>query len=111
MAVPLPAARPGKKHHRDIRLGDWQRELVERSPELLLRGLIHSDGCRFINTGRGGWRSPRYSFTNLSEDIRTVFVDACDLLEIHTTWAPPNTIYVSRKDDVTRMDGFIGPKR
>jgi hypothetical protein len=39
-------------------LEDWQHELVARSPDLLLRGLIHSDGCRFINTGRN-WTNPR----------------------------------------------------
>ena len=38
---------------------------LRRYPEPLLRGLIHSDGCRFINTGRN-WRHPRYSFSNAS---------------------------------------------
>jgi len=52
----------GRKHERLIRLVDWQRELLERHPEALLRGLIHSDGCRFINTGTN-WRHPRYSFS------------------------------------------------
>jgi hypothetical protein len=77
-------------------------------PELLLRGLIDSDGCRFINTGRK-WRSPRYSFTNLSEDIREIFIDACVRVGLHTTTSKA-TVYISKKADVARLDEFIGPK-
>lgn len=105
----IPQHGPGRKHERPIVLTDWQRELVARSPELLLRGLIHSDGCRFMNTGRGGWSNPRYSFSNISDDIRRIFCDACDLLGLRWTTAP-RTVYVSRKADVARMDQFIGPK-
>lgn len=105
----FPQHGPGKKHHRRITLTDWQKKLVRTSPQLLLRGLIHSDGCRFMNTGRGGWRHPRYAFKNLSTDIRGIFTDACDLLALHWTDAGP-TVYVSRKVDVARMDDFIGPK-
>lgn len=107
----LPQHGEGKKHERKIVLADWQQELVDHHPGLLLRGLIHSDGCRFVNTGRGNWRCPRYSFSNLSADIKRIFCDACDRLDIHWTAAPPKTIYVSRKADVARLDEFIGPKR
>jgi hypothetical protein len=106
----FPQHGPGRKHHRRIRLTEWQWGLVERQPELFLRGLIHSDGHRFENTGRGNWRHPRYGFTNFSLDIRSLFFDACDLLDLHATWSRPNTIYVSRKADVARMDEFVGPK-
>ncbi len=92
----LPQHGSGKKHERKIVLANWQQELIDLSPELLLRGLIHSDGCRFINTGRGEWRCPRYSFSNLSADIKRIFCDACDRLDIHWTTAPPTTIYVSQ---------------
>jgi hypothetical protein len=109
--VLFPQHGDGKKHEREIALSHWQQELVDRSPNLLLRGLIHSDGCRSINTGRGNWRCPRYSFSNLSADIKQIFCDACDQLDIHWTAAAPKTIYVSRKADVARLDEFIGPKR
>ncbi|MDQ3768942.1 MAG: hypothetical protein M3370_05605 [Actinomycetota bacterium] len=98
----------GRKHERPIALTPWQRELVERDPRGLLSGLIHSDGCRFMNTGRN-WRSPRYSFRNRSDDIRAIFCAACDLLGVRWTTAP-HTVYVSRKADVARLDEFIGPK-
>jgi IclR helix-turn-helix domain len=107
----LPQHGPGKKHSRKIDLEAWQWMLVEDHPELMLRGLIHSDGCRFVNTGRGGWQNPRYSFTNLSWDIQHIFCETCDLLGLRWTKSGSKTIYVSRKADVARMDEFIGPKR
>jgi hypothetical protein len=105
----FPQHGPGKKHERRIVLTDWQSNFVWTYPELLIRGLIQSDGCRFTNTGTN-WTSPRYSFTNLSVDIRRIFADACDLLGLRWTQSYPHTVYVSRKADVERMDGFVGPK-
>lgn len=105
----FPQHGPGKKHTRAIALEPWQQELVEQHPRELIRGLIHSDGCRFINTGRGGWVHPRYSFRNLSAEIRAIFCAGCDLLGLRWT-AARDTIYVSRKADVALLDEFIGPK-
>lgn len=113
----FPQHGPGAKHTRKIYLADWQQELATRWPDQLLKGLIQSDGCRFINTGRGGWRHPRYSFSNVSTDITSIFCSACDCLGLRWTAAFPKseaaavTIYVSRKADVARLDEFIGPKR
>jgi hypothetical protein len=104
----FPQHGPGRKHERPIALVGWQRKLLEAHPEALLRGLIHSDGCRFINTGTN-WSHPRYCFSNASADIRGIFSDACDVLGVHWTVAP-RTVYVSRKRDVARLDEFIGPK-
>jgi hypothetical protein len=104
----FPQHGPGRKHERRIALVDWQRGLVAKHPEHLLRGLIHSDGCRFVNTGRN-WRHPRYSFSNRSKDILTIFCDACDLVGVRWTTAP-HTVYVSRVRDVALLDQFIGPK-
>lgn len=108
----LPQHGPGKKHARLIRLEDWQKVLVERYPELLLRGLIHSDGHQtFINTGRNNWTCPRYGFSQVSDDIRGIFCDTCDLVGLRWTKSGTRTIYVSRKADVARLDQFVGPKR
>jgi hypothetical protein len=113
----FPQHGPGRKHTRRIWLAGWQQQLAEAWPEALLRGLIQSDGCRSINTGRGGWRHPRYSFSNVSTDITSIFCTACEKLGLRWTGAFPAdekravTIYVSRKVDVARMDEFIGPKR
>lgn len=106
----LPQHGAGPKHARPIVLTDWQLRLVEREPEQLLRGLIHSDGHRFINTGRNGWRAARYGFTQVSDDIRAIFCRACDLVGVRWTEAGGRTIYVSRLTDVAILDRFIGRK-
>ena len=113
----FPQHGPGKKHTRPIFLADWQQKLAERWPERLLEGLIHSDGCRSYSTGRGGWTQPRYVFSNVSTDITSIFCSACDRLGLRWTASFPTneaaavSIYVSRKDDVARLDELVGPKR
>jgi hypothetical protein len=106
----LPQHAPGKKQDRKIELTDWQRRVVNRWPEQLVGGLVHSDGCRFQNTGRCNWVHPRYSFRQVSDDIRRIFCDTCDLVGLHWTPSGKHTIYVSRKADVAKLDEFIGPK-
>lgn len=106
----FPQHGPGRKHAREIEVPPWQIPLIREAPEQFLRGLINSDGCRFENTGRDGWRAPRYSFSNRSDDIIALFCWACELLDLHWT-ETKHTVYVSRKADVGRMDEFIGPKR
>ena len=105
----FPQHGPGRKHERSIELLEWQWSLVRCHAGVLLRGLIHSDGCRFTNTGTN-WTCPRYSFANRSDDIRRIFCETCDLLNLRYTFAP-QTIYVSRKADVEILDRFVGPKR
>jgi hypothetical protein len=112
----FPQHGPGKKHERRIWLAEWQQRLAERWPKALVRGMIQTDGCRFMNTGRGGWRHPRYEFKNSSSDLTSIFCTACDRLGLRWTAAFPRdetrgiSIYVSRKADVARMDEFVGPK-
>jgi hypothetical protein len=113
----FPQHGPGMKHTRPIYLARWQQELAEKWPEQLLKGMIQSDGCRFINTGRSGWRQPRYVFSNVSTDVTSIFCSACDCLGLRWTAAFPKSetaavaIYVSRKADVARLDELVGPKR
>jgi len=107
----FPQHGPGKKHEREIALVSWQHAVANCWPEQLLRGLVESDGCRFQNTGRGGWSCPRYSFMNKSDGIRAIFCRSCEQMGVHWTASGSYTIYVSRKADVARLDEFIGPKR
>jgi hypothetical protein len=109
----LPQHGPGRKHTRLIALTDWQRDLCDRSPELLLRGLVHSDGCRSLNRVKGAGKTyayPRYTFTNHSADIRRIFCDYLDALDI--AWRPMTwrNISIARRDAVAKLDAFIGPK-
>jgi hypothetical protein len=115
----FPQHGPGRKHLRPIRLTSWQRAIGRVHPELLLRGLIHSDGCRTINrfrttlpSGRvAEYEYPRYFFSNLSADIRRIFCEHCDLVGIRWTPSNPRNISVSHRESVARLDEFVGPKR
>lgn len=105
----FPQHGPGRKHDREIALAAWQEELVKREPEQLLRGLIESDGCRIVANDRGR-ASVRYHFSNKSEDIKRIYCDALDRLEIPWTRPCSRQIAVYRKAAAARMDEFIGPK-
>jgi hypothetical protein len=106
----FPQHGPGRKHERKIALSGWQRRIADRHPERLLRGLIHSDGCRVSNRILDKYEYPRYQFTNHSPDIRAVFCAACDRARIPWRQSNAVTISVSRRQAVATMDEFIGPK-
>jgi hypothetical protein len=114
----FPQCGRGKKHLRRIVLTEWQREITTRYPRELLRGLIHSDGCRTTNrfstrlpSGRvATYEYVRYFFSNLSADIRGIFCDHCDLLGIRWTQSNHRNISISKRPSVALLDSFIGPK-
>jgi hypothetical protein len=107
----FPQHGPGRKHHRSIVLEDWQNRIVGSYPRQLLRGLIHSDGCRTINRVRDGrYAYPRYFFTNHSTDILEIFRQACDAAQIAHSSPKLDTISIARREAVAALDAFIGPK-
>jgi hypothetical protein len=106
----LPQHGKGRKHERPIVLTRWQQELVDQDPRPLIAGLIHSDGCRFVNPSLGGRKYLRYMFDNASPDIRQIFCDACDRLEIPWRQPKERTISIARREGVEMLDSFIGPK-
>lgn len=109
----FPQHGPGLKHDRSLALKPWQEAIVKDHPREFLRGLIHSDGCRSVNrvVVRGKtYGYPRYQLTNESIEIHWMFRRACDELGVRWTSSPRQT-YVSRRDDVSFLDSFIGPKR
>jgi hypothetical protein len=78
-----------------------------------VRGLLESDGSRYVANQRVGERVysyPRYEFSNRSEDIKRIFCDDVDLFGIH--WTRPNamSIAIARRADVAALDRFVGPK-
>ena len=110
----FPQHGEGPKHRRQINLDDWQLDITHRHPRELIRGLIHSDGCRSLNTVRikgKTYRYPRYSFSNRSDDIRGIFCEHLDLLGV--PWRRMNrwNISVARREGVAMLDEFVGPKR
>jgi hypothetical protein len=108
----------GRKHARRIVLVPWQATITRRHPHALIRGLIHSDGCRCANrfsvrlpSGRvGHYEYARYFFSNLSKDIRDIFCSHCELLGIRWTRSNPRNISISDRASVALLDSFVGPK-
>ena len=109
----FPQHGPGRKHERDIVLQPWQQQLADAQPWPLLRGLVHSDGCRSTNViARGGrtYRYPRYFFSNESADIIAIFTRALDVVGVSWRMCRPNLVSVARRPDVALLDRHIGPK-
>ncbi|UNS96431.1 transcriptional regulator [Streptomyces tubbatahanensis] len=117
----FPQHGPGKKHQRRIELERWQQEVVGAHPWELVRGLVHSDGCRITNwTTRtvGGrpkrYEYPRYFFTNSSEDIVRLYTRTLDGLGVEWTStrhrSGGDSVSVARRTSVALMDARIGPK-
>jgi hypothetical protein len=115
--VAFPQWGPGKKHERKIELADWQERIVEEFPRPFIRGLIHSDGSRCLNSfkvelkdGPRSYSYPRYFFTNYSADIRGIFCDACDRIGIRWSQSNWRNISISHRKSVALLDSFVGPK-
>ena len=82
--------------------------------EELVRGLIHSDGCRFIarQPAKGRiYRYARYCFSNRSPDIMRILCDHLDLLEVDWTMTDAEQAQIARREAVEKLDEFVGPKR
>jgi hypothetical protein len=110
----MPQHGPGRKHTRRITLEPWQLLITETHPHELLRGLIQSDGCRYVARQRKGSRTydyARYAFSNRSPDIRQIFCAHADLLGIAWTQCNDHQIQVARRGAVATLDEFVGPKR
>lgn len=105
----------GRKHEREIKLESWQRRYaLEIRPDLLVRGLIHSDGCRVWNrvkTRGKPYKYLRYFFNNESSDIRNLFIDACERLGIQARHNNRSSVSVAQRDSVALLERLVGPKR
>jgi hypothetical protein len=113
----FPQHGTGRKHEREIKLEDWQEQIVTTYPLEFFRGLYHSDGSRFSNVVNGK-DYPRYQFTNISKDISRLFCETCDRLGLHWTIKHRRSlsrdkatdIFISRRRDVEYLDRAVGPK-
>jgi hypothetical protein len=113
----FPQHGPGRKHERAIVLEAWQQEIVDEFSREFIRGLIHSDGCRVLNSAvktRNGKTTrcfySRYHFTNESPHIRDLYTGTLDKLGIEWRYNNPNCISVARRASVKALDSFVGPK-
>ncbi|MBO8194596.1 helix-turn-helix domain-containing protein [Streptomyces oryzae] len=117
----FPQHGPGRKHQRHISLASWQQEIVDAHPWELIRGLVHSDGCRITNwTTRmvGGQRKryeyPRYFFANKSVGIIQLYCRTLDTLGVEWKSTLHNrggwNISVARRASVALMEVHVGAK-
>ncbi|MDH6127140.1 hypothetical protein [Kitasatospora sp. GP82] len=104
-----------------IVLTSWRQRIVDAHPWELLRGLIHSDGCRITNWATravGGvlkrYEYPRYFFTDTSTDIVRILTGALEAVGVE--WKAVNrpsgavNVSIARRASVALMDAHIGPK-
>jgi hypothetical protein len=111
----LPQHGPGPKHSRHIALEPWQAEMLDRCPWPFIRGCIRTDGCSFINrTGRYEYLS--YDFTNRSDDITQLFIDACERVGVRPRASRSHAggvwrVRINRRACVTLMEEHVGLKR
>jgi transcriptional regulator with XRE-family HTH domain len=94
----LPQHGPGLKHARSIELAGWQRAITHEHPEMLVRGLIHSDGCRFLNRVRHGEKVYVYPALHVLEPV------AADPRHLHGAPGPARdpVALVERPHDLDR---------
>lgn len=109
----LPQHGPGPKHRRDVSLTDWQQRIVDDQPWQLIRGLLHSDGCRCINkvviSGKS-YSYPRWFFSNESRDILEIMGSTLDAVGVEWRYNRPNSISIARRASVALLDEHVGPK-
>jgi hypothetical protein len=96
----------GRKNLRRICLRLWQRRIVGQYAEDFIRGCIDSDGCRHRRVVKRR-NYPAYSFRNHSDDIITLFSQACQLAGVGYTRATRVTISIARRAEVARMDTIM----
>lgn len=92
----------------------WQAEITTAYPRQFVRGLLHTDGSRYVARQRSRGKLyclPRYSFSNRSADIRRLFSEHMALLGIPARRASRWNIEIARREAVAALDEFVGPKR
>jgi len=105
----FPQHGAGTKRTRAITLESWQQGVVDRAPWQLLRGLIESDGCSFVNR-TGPYEYLSYHFSNKSQDILDLFCGTCDQVGVeHRRYA--DCVRINRRASVAALKDRIGVKR
>jgi intein/homing endonuclease len=106
----FPQHGAGKKHKRKIALQDWQKDIIRKYPKEFIKGLIHSDGCRYV-IKQSGHEYVKYELSNRSQDILEHFDWACSLIGVDTRRHSGGRASILRtQKDVEIFQSFIGPK-
>ena len=111
----FPQHGPGRKHTRQIALEAWQQAIVIDHPRWFVKGLFDSDGSYFTNPVKSPagdrYLYERYMFTNVSGDIRELWIWACSLIGVESRQSNAKNISVARRESVAILNEFLGPKR
>jgi hypothetical protein len=101
----FPHLGKGLKYKRKIELQDWQKDLL--NPVAFIQGLIHSDGCFYIHYNK----YPAFCFSNMSTDIKQLFINAINSIDIKPTYKDINkkNIYIYGKHAKKLLE-LIGTK-
>lgn len=105
----FPKHGAGMKHLRRIALEPWQHALVAAAPWSLLKGLIRSDGCAYINR-TGPYEYLSYEFSNRSADILDLFARTCESVNVEYR-RYQRSIRIYRRASVALMEANVGLKR
>lgn len=110
----FPQRGPGLKHRRSVALEPWQARIVEAAPWPFIRGCIRTDGCSFVNR-TGPYEYLSYDFSNMSEDIVRLFVEACDRVGVMTRVNRSQRsgmwdVRINRRASVALMVEYVGIK-
>lgn len=74
----------------------------------------HSDGWRGTNRVRGAngkrYEYPRYTFCNMSDDIKALFKRACARLGIEVRRMNQKDLSIAKGASVALLDDIVGPK-
>jgi hypothetical protein len=101
-----------EKHKRKIKLNYHQKKILSKieNAKSFIKGLIHSDGCRYIINDQ-----VRYDFKNKSIDIVKLFIKYCNICGVRTASVrlSDNGCYIVsiyRNKDAAALEEFIGSK-
>lgn len=109
----FPQHGKGVKHLREIKLTEWQKQIIAEYPQDFIKGCIESDGCIYEQKV-GNYSYKRYSFTNKSEDIINIFLWVLSLIGINKEkYWNPKEIYVIQNfkpDSIKILQKIINQK-
>jgi len=108
LPVLFPQHGEGVKHERDVSLMFWQVNILQHEP--FVRGLIHSDGSRFIRTINNKYHYPSYDFTNTSRHILATAYWALKKIGVRPTMSRKNKtqyrLTVDKRNNVAILDSI-----
>lgn len=106
----FPQHGPDRKHTRPIILSEEQRIVLDTYPWEFLKGLIHSDGCRYKGMGL-----IQYNFCNKSKDIINLFCEYLEKCGVQYTQhykskTDSHIVSIYKRTEVAKLEEHIGKR-